>query len=115
MTLLQRVVVVASLSLAACTPCPVPTTPGCTAEGTGSIVITSTGLPPGVVGTIHLTGPTAQTVTSSRTLSVGSGAWSVTADRATGADRFVRTVYLPTVTPASFCLTSGGTQDVTVT
>lgn len=115
MTLLQRVVVVASLSLAACAPCPVPTTPGCTAAGTGSIVITSTGLPAGVVGTIHLTGPTAQTVTSSRTLSVGSGAWSVTADRATGADRFVRTVYLPTVTPASFCLTSGGTQDVTVT
>ncbi len=113
---MNRLIAFASLSfVVACTPCPVPPPPGCTADGTGTIVVTSTGLPSGVTGTIHLTGPTAQTVTSSRTLMVGSGAWSVTADRATAADRFVRTVYLPTVTPASFCLTAGSTQDVIVT
>jgi sugar lactone lactonase YvrE len=93
----------------------VPAPPGCTTTGTGTIVVTSTGLPAGVIGNIHLTGPTAQTVTSSRSLSVGAGAWSVTADRATAADPFVRTVYLPTVAPASFCLANGGTQDVIVT
>ena len=116
MTLIHRVVAVASLGLfAACPPCPVPAPPGCATDGTGSIVVNSTGLPAGVVGTIHLTGSTAQTVTSTQTLSVGSGAWSVTADRATAADRFVRTVYLPTVTPASFCLAPSGSQVVTVT
>lgn len=113
---MTRIIAFASMTLlASCTPCPVPPPPGCTTDGTGSIVVTSTGLPMGVAGNIHLTGPTAQTVTSSRTLSVGAGAWSVTADRATAADPLVRTVYLPTVTPASFCLTSGGTQDVIVT
>lgn len=107
--------VVSSILIVSCSPCPTPPPPGCTADGMGTIVVTSTGLPAGVTGNIHLTGPTAQTVTSSRTLTVGSGAWSVTADRATAADPFVRTVYLPTVTPASFCLTAGGTQDVIVT
>lgn len=113
---MTRLIAFASLCFAAsCTPCPVPPPPGCTSEGMGTIVVTSTGLPSGVIGNIHLTGPTAQTVTSSRSLSVGAGAWSVTADRATAADPLVRTVYLPTVTPPSFCLTSGGTQDVIVT
>ena len=113
---MNRFILFASLSLAvSCTPCPVPPPPGCTSDGMGTIVVTSTGLPSGVTGPIHLTGPTAQTVTSSLTLTVGSGAWSVTADRATAADPFVRTVYLPTVTPATFCLTSGSTQDVIVT
>ncbi len=113
---MNRLILFASLSLVvSCTTCPGPPPPVCTSDGTGTIVVTSTGLPSGVTGDIHLTGPTAQTVTSSRTLTVGSGAWSVTADRATAADPFVRTVYLPTVTPATFCLTSGSTQDVIVT
>ncbi len=113
---MDRLIAFASLCLAvSCAPCPVPPPPGCTADGMGTIVVTSTGLPSGVTGNIHLTGPTAQTVTSSRTLSVGSGAWSVTADRATAPDPFVRTVYLTTVTPSTFCLTAGGTQDVIVT
>jgi sugar lactone lactonase YvrE len=113
---MNRLIAFASLSfVAACTPCPVPAPPGCSTDGTGTIVVTSTGLPSGVTGNIHLTGPTAQTVTSSRTLSVGAGAWSVTADRATAPDPLVRTVYLPTVNPSSFCLSSGGTQDVIVT
>jgi sugar lactone lactonase YvrE len=112
---MNRVIAVVSLSLVvSCVPCPTPA-PACPSTGTGTIVVTSTGLPSGVTGTIHLTGPTAQTVTSSRTLSVGAGAWSVTADRATSPDPFVRTVYLPTVSPATFCLPSGGTQDVIVT
>lgn len=112
---MNRFIALVSLSLiVSCAPCPTPA-PSCPSTGTGTIVVTSTGLPSGVVGNIHLTGPTAQTVTSSRTLSVGAGAWSVTADRATAADPFVRTVYLPTVTPATFCLPAGGTQDVIVT
>jgi sugar lactone lactonase YvrE len=110
-----RVAVVLFLfSLAACAPCPTPPPPGCTTDGTGTIIVNSTGLPTGVTGTITLTGPTVQTVTATRTVSVGSGPWSVTAERATGADPLVRTVYVPSVTPASFCLTNGGTQVVTV-
>ena len=113
---MTRLIAFASLCFAAsCTPCPVPPPAGCTTEGMGTIVVTSTGLPAGVTGNIYLTGPTAQTVTSSRTLSVGAGAWSVTADRATAPDPLVRTVYLPTITPTTFCLTAGGTQDVIVT
>lgn len=113
---MNRVLAALTLSLVvSCAPCPTPPPAGCSAEGTGTIVVTSTGLPPSATGPIHLTGPTAQTVTSSRTLSVGAGAWSVTADRATVADRFVRTVYLPTVNPQSFCLGAGRTQDVIVT
>lgn len=64
---------------------------------------------------IHLTGLTAETVTSSRSLRVASGEWIVTADRTTAPDPFVRTVYSPTVAPARFCLVGGGTQEVTVT
>lgn len=102
------------LLAASCAPCPEPT-PTCATGGVGTLVITSTGLPEGVSGVITATGATSETVTASRTLSVGSGAWSVTAERATVADPLVRTVYLPTVTPSSFCLPAGGTQDVTVT
>lgn len=102
------------LSIASCTPCPEPT-PTCATGGVGTLVITSTGLPEGVTGVITATGATVQTVTASRTLSVGSGPWSVTAERATVADPLVRTVYVPTVSPSSFCLTPGGTQDVIVT
>ena len=103
------------LFITACCP-PEEHLDDCAVGGTGTIVVTSTGLPAGVTGTIHLTGASAQTVTSSQTLSgIGSGPWSVTADRATDADPLVRTVYLPTVTPSSFCLANGATQDVIVT
>lgn len=96
-------------------PCPDPAPPGCATGGMGTVTVTSTGLPAGVSGDITLTGPTVQTVTGSRTLTVGSGPWSVTAERVTVDDPLVRTVYLPTVTPTSFCLVDGGTQAVTVT
>jgi sugar lactone lactonase YvrE len=96
-------------------PCPTSPPAGCATGGTGTITVTSTGLPDGVRGVITLTGPSVQTVTSSQSLSVGSGAWSATAERVTVADPRVRTVYLPTVSPATFCLADRGTQSVTVT
>lgn len=109
-----RLSLVLALFAAGCCP-PEDHSTDCVAGGTGSIHVTSTGLPAGVTGTIHLTGASDETVTASTTLSVGSGPWTVTADRATDADPLVRTVYLPTVSPGAFCLADGGTQDVTVT
>ncbi|MFZ5439233.1 MAG: hypothetical protein ACOZQL_04450 [Myxococcota bacterium] len=108
----SSLVVLCLLSASACCPTPSPT---CATGGTATLVISSTGLPDGVTGLITATGATVQTVTSSRTLAVGSGPWSVTAERTTIADPLVRTVYVPTVSPASFCLAPGGTQDVIVT
>ncbi|GMU59004.1 MAG: hypothetical protein AMXMBFR34_07670 [Myxococcaceae bacterium] len=116
---MRSLLAVSSLVLvlaASCAPCPEAPPPGCTTGGTGTIAVTSTGLPAGVAADITLTGPSVQSVTGTRTLAgVGTGAWSVTAERVTVADPLVRTVYLPSVSPASFCLTDGATQDVTVT
>lgn len=113
---MNRVLAALSLScLASCIPCPTPVPFTCSPEGLGTIVVSSTGLPPGATGTIHVVGRTAEAVTSGRTLTVGAGAWTVTADRATLADPFVRTVYLPFVSVQSFCLGAGKTQDVVVT
>lgn len=112
---MNRIFALISLSLvASCTPCPIVKS-GCGTDGNGTLVITSTGLPPFVTGSIHLTGPTSHTLTSGRAMSGRAGVWSVTADRATAADRFVRSVYLPTVTPSSFCLGAGSTQEIIVT
>lgn len=114
---MRTLVVVSCLVLAASCGAPCSETPpaGCATGGTGTITVTSTGLPDGVRGAITLTGPSVQTVTTSQAVTAGSGAWSVTAERVTVADPLVRTVYLPTVTPSSFCLADGGNQPVTVT
>ncbi|MCC6335642.1 MAG: hypothetical protein IT380_16825 [Myxococcales bacterium] len=116
---MRPLLVVSSAVLTAavsCAPCPTPPPPGCSTGGSGTINVTSTGLPAGVAADITLTGPSAQTVTASRSLTgMGTGAWSATAERVTVADPLVRTVYLPTVSPASFCLTDAATQEVTVT
>lgn len=114
---MRTLVVVSCLVLAASCGAPCTETPpaGCATGGTGTITVTSTGLPDGVRGNITLTGPSVQTVTMSQTLTVGSGPWSVTAERVTVADPLVRTVYLPTVSPATFCLSDAGSQPVTVT
>jgi sugar lactone lactonase YvrE len=107
---------IALVLTASCGPCPPPPPPGCATGGTGTINVTSTGLPDGVSADITLTGPSVQKVTATRALTgVGTGAWSATAERVTVPDPLVRTVYLPTVSPSSFCLTDGATQDVTVT
>ena len=102
------------LLVAGCCP-PEDHSGDCAPGGTGTIAVTSTGLPAGVTGTIHVTGASDETLTASRTFSAGTGPWSVTADRATAPDPLVRSVYLPTVDPAAFCLPDGGTQGVSVT
>lgn len=87
----------------------------CPEGGTGTVVVTFTGLPSGVTGNALLVGATEETLTAPRTLEgVGGGAWGVTAAKVTQADPRVRTAYAPTVTPASFCLADGQTQTVEV-
>ncbi|MDX2013242.1 MAG: hypothetical protein SFW67_23805 [Myxococcaceae bacterium] len=100
---------VASMLLA----CPPP--PGaCDTSGTGSIVLTFSGLPDGVTPTVTLRGPSEQTVTMAQTLMVGSGTWAVSAELVTVSDPVVRTVYAGRVSAPNFCLTRGSTQAVDV-
>jgi sugar lactone lactonase YvrE len=87
----------------------------CGPGGNGSINITAHGLPAGASGTVTLTGASTQMVSGSQMVTVGSGNWKLTAGRAYAAGTIVRTVYTATVTPASFCLSAGGTQAVDVT
>ncbi|MCU0700892.1 MAG: hypothetical protein MUC96_30670 [Myxococcaceae bacterium] len=93
--------------------CPPP--PGaCDTSGTGSIVLTFSGLPEGVTPKVTLQGPSAQTVTMAQTLMVGSGNWAVSAELATAADPIVRTAYAGRVSAPNFCLEPGTTQAVDV-
>jgi sugar lactone lactonase YvrE len=100
-----------SLSLSAC-----PTPPGaCPTEGTGSIVVTFSGLPAGTTGTVTLEGASSQTVTMSQTVTAGAGRFQVRAERVTTSDPLVRSVYAPTLSAQTFCLGSGTSQAVSVT
>lgn len=100
-------------SLCSCTCIPSPGE--CRAEGSGTVVLVFAGLPTGVTGTVHLDGPSVQMVTSASTLSVAAGLWVVSADTVVVADRFVRSVYTPTISGARMCLQGGATETVTVT
>lgn len=103
-------VVLVSSCLLACPP------PGaCPTTGTGAIVVTFSGLPAGVDGSVTLTGAAAQTLTSAQTVMVGAGHWSVSAATVTAADPRVRSVYAPRVSAPEFCLGNGSSMAVTVT
>lgn len=101
-----------SLSLCAC-----PTTPpgACPTDGTGSIVVTFSGLPQGSTGTVTLEGSSSQTLTMPQTVMAGAGLFQVRAERVTTSDPHVRTVYAPTISAQMFCLGSGKSQAVEVT
>ncbi len=89
--------------------------PECPTGGTGTVVVTYTGLPSGVTGTTTFTGPGDHTVTSPQTLSrVTGGRYAVAAQNAADADTRVRTAYAGTPTPASFCLANGATANVEI-
>lgn len=107
-------IVLVSLVLS-CTPCAIVAPGDCSTEGMGSLTLVSTGLPPGLDGTVEVTGPVTQTFTASGTLSSAAGEYHVSAEPVTRADRFVRTVFWPTISPTRFCLAAGGTQAITVT
>ncbi len=101
---------VAGLALTGC-----PGGSECRSGGTGTIVVTYSGLPAGATGTTHLNGASAQTITSAQTLAgMGGGTWTVSADKAVLADARVRTAYQAVPSPASFCVRDGQTQTVEV-
>ncbi len=90
----------------------------CSTSGTGNLVVTVSGLPAGVNANVKVTGPTgsSQVLTGSQTLTgTAGGSYAVTAGKVVVADPIVRTVYIGTVSSASACVASGGTQTVTVT
>jgi sugar lactone lactonase YvrE len=99
-----------ALSLFACPPPP----GACPSDGSGSVVVTFSGLPAGLEPNVTLTGATAQTVTSPQTLMVGAGRYEVSARSVTVDDPVVRTVYRPKPSTPQFCLAKGSTLTVDV-
>lgn len=91
-----------------------PPVGACATDGTGTIEVTSTGLPTGVAASIQLSGPTEQVVTASGPVSVSAGTWSVSTSLVTAADPRVRQVFRGEVTAGNFCLEKGTTQAVEV-
>lgn len=93
------------------------TGPACPATGTGTVVVTVTGLPAGASAKVVVTGPSGPSnVDATKTITgAGAGTYAVTADQVIVADPIVRTVYSATISSASFCLGDGVTQTITVT
>lgn len=94
----------------------------CAATGTGSINVTVVGLPAGVTldattQVVRFAGAADSSAAGPTTLDVAAGAYTASSSDVVrfAADPLVRTAYAATVSPASFCLGSGATQDVTVT
>lgn len=83
--------------------------------GSGSIVVTFSGLPTGTDGTVTLMGPSSQTLTMGQTVMVGAGTWAVAGGLVTVTDPLVRTVYAARVSAPNFCLLKDKSQAVEVT
>ncbi len=87
----------------------------CAASGSGTVVVTVTGLPVGVDANVTLKKPdgTSATLTRSETTSsAAGGTYAVEAGRVTAPDPLVRTVYAPTIATGSVCL--GNTETKTL-
>ncbi len=82
--------------------CGCPLVDPCSAPGERTVTITSSGLPAGVDGTIHVNG---QTVTNSGTVTLSTGQVVLSADAvAAPSANLVRTAYLPTFDPDDECV-----------
>jgi len=83
----------------------------------GSLKVTVNGLPSGVAGEVMVTGPGgySQTVTSTTTLSVPAGSYSVTAGAASNGNTIVPTLYDGSVSTSSVAVTANATSSTTAT
>jgi sugar lactone lactonase YvrE len=109
-TLALAVMVVVSMG------CGEPAPETCRAGGTGTIIVTSTGLPMGRAAAITVSSEDAgQALTASQTLNVSGGGYLVETDPVATADTRVRTAYGAVVSPGDFCLRTNTTQSVSVT
>jgi hypothetical protein len=90
---------------------------GCATDGTGTVEIDVSGLPDDVDASGELTGTgVRETFTSDTTYDdLPTGEYSVAAEVVLDEDPIVRTVFLPTVSGADFCLEDGATEVVNVT
>ncbi len=88
----------------------------CATEGSGTLLIEVSGLPEGVSPDIDIAGPDELNVTVAEPLEgVDAGSYSVKANRVFDEDPLVRTVFEPTVTTPSLCLSDGASAKVSVT
>jgi sugar lactone lactonase YvrE len=87
----------------------------CPTDGTGTVELTLSGLPPGTAGKAILMGSSAQTVTMSQRLTLSAGPWSLFSERVVVPDPLVRSVYAPTSARRTFCLPKDGTLSLSVT
>lgn len=96
-----------SALLAACSSAPL----------TGSLAVTLTGLPGGMAGSVLVTGPNgySQTITTTTTLSVTPGSYSVTVSAVRGNDSIVPPVYDGNAAPTTATVTAGSTTPMAVT
>lgn len=82
--------------------CGCPPLDPCAAPGERSVTLTSSGLPAGVDGVLHVNG---QTVTTSGTVTLTEGEVRLSDDPAVApSTQLVRTAYLPTFTPDDACV-----------
>ncbi len=95
--------------LVACSSSPAPTT--------GSLLVNVTGLPTGVAGSVTVTGAAgySQTITTTTTLDVAPGTYSVSVSAVQGNDSIVPLAYDGSSTPTSLTVAVGATTTSTVT
>jgi len=90
------------IALTLCLLCACPPVDPCNAPGERSVTITSSGLPDGVDGIIHVNG---QTVTNNGAVTLSTGQLVVSGDAVGGpSEQLVRTAYVPAFTPADECV-----------
>lgn len=89
----------------------------CSTEGTGSIAVVVTGLPEGVAAKVKLapaSGAAAEATASTTLSDRPAGTYAVTAERVAKADGVVRTLYAPSVSTPSVCVSGAEPQTVTI-
>ena len=94
----------------------------CEATGTGTIRVNVVGLPAGVTldattPMVRFAGAAEASAAGPTTLPVAAGTYTASSNDVVrfAADPIVRTAYAASVSPATFCVGSGATQEVTVT
>ncbi len=88
----------------------------CSSTPQGSLMVTISGLPAGVAGSVEVTGPGgyAQSVTSTTTLTVAPGTYSITVAPASNGNAIVATLYDGSASPPSVSVADNGSSTTAV-
>ena len=112
---LYPLIIFIGLMFVACTPSSGLDDGSCSGTGTGTLELSIVGLPVGVAAKVTVTGKTyTETVSSSQSLRLPEGYYSITAARTLQADPIVRKVFT-SADVAKGCLANAATDSATIT